>query len=83
MQEAPKGKHLFGVVKIGEKGQILIPKEAREVFDLKPGDKLLMLGDEERGIALMKVDAATFFAGMMADIPTIEDATNGEKEGTT
>ena len=51
-----KGKHMFGTVKIGEKGQILIPKEAREVFGLKPGDKLLMLGDEKRGIALIKMD---------------------------
>ena len=50
------GKHMFGTVKIGEKGQILIPKEAREVFGLKPGDKLLMLGDEKRGIALIKMD---------------------------
>lgn len=52
------GKHMFGTVKIGEKGQILIPKEAREVFGLKPGDKLLMLGDEKRGIALIKMDDA-------------------------
>ena len=50
------GKHMFGTVKIGEKGQILIPKEAREVFGLNPGDKLLMLGDEKRGIALVKMD---------------------------
>ena len=42
----PKGKHLFGTAKVGEKGQIVIPKEARELFGIKPGDTLLILGDE-------------------------------------
>ncbi|MCR5523550.1 MAG: AbrB/MazE/SpoVT family DNA-binding domain-containing protein [Clostridia bacterium] len=37
---------------VGEKGQIVIPKQAREVFDIKPGDTLLLLGDEKRGIAI-------------------------------
>ena len=50
----PRGKHLFGNVKVGERGQIVIPKEAREVFDIKPGDKLVVLGDEGQGIALVK-----------------------------
>ena len=49
----PKGKYIFGVVTIGEKGQIVIPKKARDVFELKSGDTLLMLGDEEQGIAMM------------------------------
>ena len=47
-------KQIFGVVKIGDKGQIVIPKEAREVFGLKPGDSLLVLGDISRGLALVK-----------------------------
>ncbi len=50
----PKGKHLFGTVTIGEKGQIVIPKKARELFDLHPGDDLLVLGDEGQGLALMR-----------------------------
>jgi len=54
---APKGKHVFGLVKVGEKGQIVIPKEARTVFHIQPGDSLLMLGDEERGLALVKSEA--------------------------
>ena len=44
-------------VKVGEKGQIIVPKEAREMFDIKPGDTLMVLGDKERGLALMKSDA--------------------------
>ena len=43
-------------VKVGEKGQIIVPKEAREMFDISPGDTLMVLGDKERGIALMKSD---------------------------
>jgi AbrB family looped-hinge helix DNA binding protein len=51
-----KGKHMFGSVKVGERGQIVIPKEAREIFGIKPGDLLLVLGDEARGLALVKAD---------------------------
>lgn len=54
LPEAPEGKHIFGVVKVGEKGQIVIPKEARRIFDIRPGDNLLVLGDEKQGIAIMK-----------------------------
>lgn len=43
-------------VKVGEKGQIIVPKEAREMFNISPGDTLIFLGDKERGIALMKSD---------------------------
>ena len=49
----PKGKYFFGAVSVGERGQIVIPKEAREVFNINSGDKLLVLGDEERGIAII------------------------------
>ena len=43
-------------VKVGEKGQIIVPKEARKMFNISPGDTLMVLGDKERGIALMKSD---------------------------
>ena len=50
----PKGKHLFGIVKVGEKGQIVIPAKARKIFDIHPGDNLILLGDEEQGLAIIK-----------------------------
>ena len=50
----PKGKYVFGLVKVGEKGQIVIPAKARKVFDINPGDSLLVLGDEGQGIAIIK-----------------------------
>lgn len=53
-QIPPKGKHIFGIVKVGDKGQIVIPAKARKIFDISPGDNLIVLGDEEHGIALIK-----------------------------
>lgn len=50
----PKGKHLFGMVTVGDKGQIVIPAKARKIFDIKPGDNVIVLGDEAQGIALLK-----------------------------
>ena len=52
----PKGKHFFGNVTLNEKGQIVIPKKARQIFDLKPGDELSLLGDENQGLALLKTE---------------------------
>ena len=46
------GKYAW-MVKIGEKGQFVIPKEAREIFGLQPGDEILVLGDKERGLAIL------------------------------
>ena len=46
-----------GVARVGEKGQIVIPKEAREMFDIKSGDSIIVLCDKEKGIALLKADA--------------------------
>ena len=60
----PRGKHLFGNVEVDERGQIVIPKEARELFDIKPGDKLVVLGEEGQGLALTKTD--DFLAGVAA-----------------
>ena len=49
------GKYIFGVVKVGDKGQIVIPRDARKIYDIKPGDTLMMLGDQN-GIALLKTE---------------------------
>ena len=51
-----KGKYLFGVCKVNDKGQIVIPKEAREVFKIKAGDSLVLFGDDKKGLALVKTD---------------------------
>lgn len=53
---APMGKHLWGTVAMGAKGQIVIPKAARDTFRLSEGDRLVVLGDEEQGIALIKAE---------------------------
>ena len=50
----PKGKNIFGMVKVGDKGQIVIPAKARKIFNINPGDNLIVLGDEGQGIALIK-----------------------------
>ena len=47
------GRYIFGVVKVGDRGQIVIPKEAREVYGIKAGDSLLVLGDT-KGMAVIK-----------------------------
>ena len=58
----PKGKYIFGTVKVGEKGQIVIPKEARDTFGIKAGDTLLVLGDAETGIVVSKPDVVNEIA---------------------
>ena len=50
-----KNKYI-GVCKVGEKGQIVIPKEARDMFDIKPGDSVVVLCDKEKGMAIVKSD---------------------------
>ena len=62
--KAPKGKYAW-TVKVGEKGQFVIPKEARDIFDIHPGDTLVLLGDEKRGIA---IPPKTTFVKFMTDI---------------
>lgn len=55
----PKGKYMC-TVKVGEKGQIVIPKPARDMFGIQPGDSLLLLADEERGIGIVRPDEFGF-----------------------
>ena len=69
----PQGKYAW-TAKVGEKGQIVIPKEAREVFDINPGDTVLLLGDTSQGIAIVRHDRFLQFA------EAIMRAQNKEKE---
>ena len=53
------GRHVFGTVKVGERGQIVIPKEARTMFGIEPGDTLLILGDDARGILISRPEVVS------------------------
>ena len=53
--QGKEGKYMFGVVKVGDKGQIVIPKDARKIYDIKPGDTLMLLGDQ-KGMAMIKTE---------------------------
>ncbi len=69
----PKGKYAWTVT-AGEKGQIVIPKQAREVFDIHPGDNLVLLGDEDRGLAIPPKSMFARFAAAIFE-------TNTDSEG--
>ena len=60
----PEGKYAW-TVKVGEKGQFVIPKEARDIFGIKPGDTLIVLGDVERGIAIPPKETVTQLAELV------------------
>lgn len=66
--KAPNGKHIFGLVKVGEKGQIVIPKKAREIFNIKPGDSLMLVGDETSGLGILTNNELTkLFSGIIRE----------------
>lgn len=62
----PEDKYVFGILKVGERGQVVIPKYARSVYDIKPGDRLLALGDV-RGMAFAKMKLPDFGFGIKED----------------
>ena len=64
----PKGKHLFGVVTVGDKGQIVIPAKARKLFGIAAGDRLVVLGDEEQGLAILKEESILAFSEMVRNM---------------
>lgn len=70
----PKGKYAWTAT-VGEKGQIVIPKQARDIFGIRPGDTLLLLGDEKRGIAIPPKGAFSELFGM-----AFEEKEGGEDE---
>lgn len=57
-----KARHIFGTAKVGDRGQIVIPKDAREFYGIHPGDTLLILGDEENGMIVTKPEVLSSLA---------------------
>lgn len=76
----PKGKFL-SIVKVGEKGQIVIPKGARELFGIRPGDSLLLMADKKRGIALVAADELSAPAGLFELAKEAEDEDEQNSDG--
>ena len=64
--ELPRDKYAW-MVKIGEKGQFVIPKEARDMFDLQPGSTILVLGDAQRGLAILPREKQSEFIARIFD----------------
>lgn len=74
----PKGKYAW-MVTVGEKGQFVIPKQARELFDIHPGDHLILLGDVERGIAIPpKSSFAAFASKIFEEHSAVEEPKKDE-----
>ena len=71
-----EGKYAW-TAKVGEKGQIVIPKEARDIFGISPGDTVLLLGDIEKGIAIVNNDIFTHFAN---SVLKAQKESDGEKD---
>ncbi len=82
MPVPPRGKHLFGVVTVGEKGQIVIPKRARKIFQIEAGDHLVVLGDESQGIAIIKAEQMlSFMSGMQQALAEQTDREVSKEDG--
>ena len=66
-------RRVFGTAKVGDRGQIVIPKEARELFRIQPGDTLLILGEEDTGLVISKPDVLTDIADQLFQSVKRED----------
>jgi AbrB family looped-hinge helix DNA binding protein len=82
MTKFNRDRYLFGTVKVGERGQIVIPKEARELFEIMPGDLLMVFGNKRRGgIAIVKADKMREFAlRILQGIGRINGSIENKKE---
>ncbi|MCD6431910.1 AbrB/MazE/SpoVT family DNA-binding domain-containing protein [Candidatus Bathyarchaeota archaeon] len=80
MTEIEKGKYIYGIATVGERGQIVIPKEARDQFDIKPGDKLVVAGDIRKGIAIVKAGVLKELALKILGVVSEEDRETAKKE---
>ena len=78
MTEVAEGKFVYGIVTMGERGQIVIPKEARDQFEIKPGEKLLVVGDVTKGKGITIVKASRMKDFALKLLGTLE---NSKKEG--
>lgn len=66
-------QRVFGTAKVGDRGQIVIPKEARELFHIRPGDTLLILGEEEKGLIVSRPEVLRELADQIFDSSRNED----------
>ena len=62
-----KTRRVFGTAMVGDRGQIVIPKEARELFKIKPGDTLLILGEEDTGLIVSRPEVLSDIANQIFD----------------
>ena len=81
MNGMPEGKNAW-IVKIGEKGQFVIPKEAREMFGIHPGDTVLVLGDIQRGIAIPPKSMMNKYMSMIFGELSMEGKTFQEEQAS-
>lgn len=70
-------RRVFGTAKVGDRGQIVIPKEARELFDIRPGDTLLILGEEDTGLIVSRPEVLSDIANKIFETVRKEDENNG------
>lgn len=70
-------KRVFGTAKVGDRGQIVIPKEARELFNIRPGDTLLILGEEDTGLVVSRPELLSDIANKLFDTVRKEEKNNG------
>ena len=78
----PRGKHVFGVVQLGERGQIVIPKRARELLNLHRGDTLVVLGDTNPGTAGIALVPAQLLTGLMELAREVQEDVDQKERGT-
>ena len=69
-------RRVFGTAKVGDRGQIVIPKEARELFNIKPGDTLLILGEKETGLIVSRPEILSDIANQIFNTVKNEEQTN-------
>jgi AbrB family looped-hinge helix DNA binding protein len=83
MAKIGKDKYIFGMVKVGERGQIVIPLEARKIFDIKSGDLVLVAGDAGKGIAIAKVEGMKKYAMQLFGVLNSDETDEGEDTKTS